>query len=190
MACRVWSIVSKWTTVQKTTAFALLGCWRHKTYSHRERLRRDRAPPSAPPGGRRSAALLPAAVLDRSRNRRWRLDDHQSRVTRGGVIRTVTEYPDEIHTHQQVAVTLLRCIGYLSRRGDGPQFETPDASVRASIPLNSPSLNTQATGKSRKSGNKPTSSTPPCAPSRPKSNRTTPVTSHPLSPSSRLSRIL
>ncbi len=25
------------------------------------------------------------------------------------------------------AVTLLRCVGYLSRRGDGPQFETPDA---------------------------------------------------------------
>jgi alpha-mannosidase len=27
----------------------------------------------------------------------------------------------------KVMVTLLRCVNYLSRRGDGPQFETPDA---------------------------------------------------------------
>lgn len=26
-----------------------------------------------------------------------------------------------------IEVTLLRCVGYLSRRGDGPQFETPEA---------------------------------------------------------------
>lgn len=26
-----------------------------------------------------------------------------------------------------IAITLLRCVGYLSRRGDGPQFATPDA---------------------------------------------------------------
>lgn len=29
--------------------------------------------------------------------------------------------------NEWLAVTLLRCVGYLSRRGDGPQFETPDA---------------------------------------------------------------
>lgn len=29
--------------------------------------------------------------------------------------------------HHYFAVTLLRCVGYLSRRGDGPQFETPEA---------------------------------------------------------------
>ncbi|HZP80020.1 MAG TPA: glycosyl hydrolase-related protein [Chthonomonadaceae bacterium] len=28
---------------------------------------------------------------------------------------------------QKIALTLLRCVGYLSRRGDGPQIETPEA---------------------------------------------------------------
>jgi alpha-mannosidase/mannosylglycerate hydrolase len=37
-------------------------------------------------------------------------------------------YPSsQIDTSPHIAVTLLRCVGYLSRRGDGPQFETPEA---------------------------------------------------------------